>query len=191
MTLAFLAIAAMMRAQMSIGGEIGFGTSHTHQTGTSNNTFLIRPEVEYGLGGKFSIGLALGYEFESATGEGHSNTWTVQPFVRYTFLEIGAFSAFVDGVLDFSTSHTHQYKKMTNAMGGFIRPGICYSLTKHVSLEAHLGDGLFYSHIWNAGFEGELNVDGSIRYLPQDKLNTNKFGFNLISEICFGVSYDF
>ena len=191
MTLAFLAITTTVSAQVSIGGEIGFGTSHTHQTGSSDNTFFIRPEVEYGWGGKFSVGLALGYEYDGETDEGHSNTWSIQPFVRYTFLEIGAFSAFVDGALDFSTSHTHQHKKNTNAMGGFVRPGICYSLTKHISLEAHLGDGLYYSHIWNAGFEGELNTDGTVKYLPQDKQNTNRFGFKLLSEICFGVSYDF
>lgn len=191
MTLAFLAISTTMNAQISIGGEIGFDTSHTHQTGASDNTFFIRPEVEYGLGGKFSVGLALGYEYDDETDEGHNHTWSAQPFVRYTFLEIGAFSAFVDGALDFSTSHTHQYKNNTNAMGGFIRPGICYSLTRHISLEAHLGDGLYYSHIWNAGSKGELNADGTTKYLPQDKLNTNKFGFKLLSEICFGASYSF
>ena len=54
-----------------------------------------------------------------------------------------------------------------------------------------MGDGLYYSHVWNAGFEGETNADGTIKYLPQDKQNTNKFGFKLLSEICFGVSYDF
>ena len=191
MTLAFLAVATTMSAQVSIGGEVGLGTSHTKQTGSSDNTFFIRPEVEYGFNKKFSVGLALGYEYEGKTGGEHVNTWSIQPFVRRTFLEVGAFSAFVDGALDFSTSHTRQYKKNTNSIGAFIRPGICYSLTKHISLEAHLGDGLYYSHVWNAGFEGETNADGSAKYLPQDKLNTNKFGFKLLSEICFGVSYDF
>ena len=190
-TLAFLAITTTTNAQMSIGGEIGLGTSHTHQTGSSDNTFFIRPEMEYGLSTKLSVGLALGYEYKGETAEGHSNTWSVQPFVRHTFLEIGAFSAFVDGALDFSTSHTRQYKENTNAIGAFVRPGICYSLTRHFSLEAHLGDGLYYSHIWNAGFEGERHADGTTRYLPQDKQNTNKFGFKLLSEICFGISYDF
>ena len=191
MTLAFLAMATTMSAQVSIGGEIGLGTSHTKQTGSSENTFLIRPEMEYGINEKISVGLALGYEHEGQTGGEHVNTWSIQPFVRRTFLTAGAFSAFVDGALDFSTSHTHQYKKNTNSMGAFIRPGICYSLTRHISLEANLGDGLYYSHVWNAGFEGETNADGTIKYLPQDKQNTNKFGFKLLSEICFGVSYDF
>ena len=190
-TLTLLAITTAMRAQVSIGGEIGFDTSHTHQTGSSANTFLIRPELEYRLGDKFSVGFALGYEYESKTGNGHSNIWSIQPFVRYTFLESGAFSAFVDGALDFSTSHVHQHKKNTNSMGAFVRPGICYSLTKHISLEAHLGDGLYYSHIWNDSFDGETNADGTAKYLPQDKQSTNRFGFKLLSEICFGISYDF
>lgn len=190
-TLALLAITTAMSAQVSIGGEIGFGTSHTHQTGTSENTVFIKPEVEYELNDKFSLGLALGYEYEGETDEKHSNTWSIQPFVRYKFMEVGAFSAFVDGGLDFSTSHTHQYKKNTNSIGLFVKPGISYSLTKHISLEAHIGDGLYYSHLWNAGYEGELNGNGTPKYLPQDKRNTNKFGFNLLSEISFGVSYEF
>ena len=190
--LAFLAIVpATLSAQVSIGGEIGLGTSHTHQTHSSDDTFFIRPEVEYGWGGRFSVGLALGYEYEGKTDEGHSNIWSIQPFVRYKFLESGAFSAFVDGALDFSTAHTRQYKKNTNSAGAFVRPGISYSLTKHISLEAHLGDGLYYSHIWNAGFEGASSADGTTRYFPQEKQDINKFGFKLLSEICFGVSYDF
>lgn len=191
LTLVTFALVATINAQVSIGGEIGFGTAHTHQTGSSDNSFFIKPEVEYELNDKFSLGLTLAYEYEGKTDEEHTNVWSIQPFLRYTFLEIGSFTAFVDGILNFSTAHTHQYKKNTNSAGVLIRPGIGYRLTKHISLDAHLGDGLYYSHVWNAGFEGDLNVDGTIRHKPQEKKNTNKFGFKLLSEICFGIAYDF
>ena len=188
--LTMLSAATTMSAQVALGGEIGFGSAHTHQTNVSDHNIFVRPEIEFGLSNKFSIGVALGYEHDDQTGEMASNIWSIQPFVRYFFLQVGAFSAFVDGTLDYSTAHTHQYKKNTNAIGAFVRPGISYRLTKHVSLEAHLGDGLYYNHTWNEGFKGEVNADGTVKYLPQERRNTNKYGFKLLSEICFGVSYD-
>ncbi len=185
MTLAAVAVAATMNAQVWVGGELGFTNDHTCATGVSTKAFFVKPEIGYNLQDNLAVAVALGYQYNGTTGSTHINTWSINPYVRYSFVKVGNFSAFLDGGLNYSTSHTKGYKKNTNAFGVFVNPGIAYNVSDKVTLAAHLGRGLYFNHSWNASFDGDSN------YPAQASSHSNHWGLELLNGISFSAYYNF
>ena len=115
----------------------------------------------------------------------HVNTWAINPYLRYTFVKVGNFSAFLDGGIEFASQHAKGYKKNLSTFGVSVKPGIAYNVSDKVTLVAHLGDGLYYAHKWNKSFEGDT------KYAVQPSNNWNKFGFQLLNGVSFGAYYNF
>lgn len=170
MTLAAVAVAATMNAQTWVGGSLGFSTSHTNGAEKNVKHFSIAPEVGYNLNDQWAVAVALEYTHHN----GVSNTWSVKPYARYTFLKAGDFSFFADGGLDYSTTHTNGVENNANSFGVFVIPGISYAISEKVGLVAQLGEGLTYTHSWT-----------------KDSYRKNRLALDLSNVITFGAYYNF
>ena len=175
--MAVMAVAALSaNAQTWVGGELGFTSSHVNGAGTSKE-FSIKPEVGFGLNEKFDVAIALGYTYSSdklknqlGGGKFSTNTFEVSPYVRYKFVKAGNFFAFVDGGLEYATTHYNGVSKNENEFGVYVQPGIAYSVSNKVTLVSHLGEGLYYNHQW-----------------MKEVYHQNNVGFRLFNGITFGA----
>ncbi len=180
MTLAAVAVAATMNAQVWVGGELGFTGSHVNGIDNTEKTFTIAPEIGYNLDDNFAVAIKLGYGYASTQDLGalgrHSNvnSYIINPYARYTFAKAGNFSAFVDGGVNYSTIHVQGADKNINQFGASVVPGIAYAVSNKVTLVSHLGEGLYIKHSW-----------------IKDAIRTNDYGFNLFNGISFGAYYNF
>ena len=55
LSLAALALAATVKAQVWIGGEVGFTTNHTNGSDHTAIELTIAPDIGYSLSGNFSV----------------------------------------------------------------------------------------------------------------------------------------
>ena len=202
MTLAAVAVAATMNAQVWVGGEIGFNADKTtvKNNGVSNdvttNNFTIAPEIGYNLNEKWAVAMKIGFVhsedngviksmIENAgfpvNGKAMTNAFSINPYARYTFFKAGNFSAFVDGGISYSTVHINNMSDVMNNINSFgvaINPGISYAVSEKVGLVAHLGDLSF-----NTSWTKAKNVD--------IKVTDNKFNVSFWNAISFGAYYNF
>ena len=175
--MAVMAVAALSaNAQVWVGGEVGFTSSHVNGLGTSKE-FTIKPEVGYSLSEKFDVAIALGYDYSSDKlnknlgGSKYStNSFEISPYVRYKFVKAGNFFAFVDGGLGYATTHYQGISNNENKFGVYVVPGIAYSVSNKVTLVSHLGEGLYYNHAW-----------------MKEAYHENNVGFRLFNGITFGA----
>lgn len=185
MMIAVLAVAALSaNAQMWVGGSIGFSTDKTKAEDievSSGTNVDLSPEVGYNLNEKWAVGMALSYGHYSAktytyAGEsvsGMANQFSIRPFVRYTYVKVGNFSAFCDGLLTYGTAHIQGMDNNFNESSVGIAPGISYAISPKISLVAILG-GMSYEHDWY-----KVNDNVTIK--------TNKFNFGISNAIRFGA----
>ena len=202
MTLAAAVIAVSANAQIWVGGEVGFTTDKTtvKQNGISvdekTNNFTLTPEVGYNLSENWAIAIRLGFAHNEDNGAvkamiesaGYptgakvmTNSFAVNPYVRYTFLKAGNFTAFADGGLGYGFIHVSSLSKDINNINSFgigINPGITYAVSPKVGLVAHIGD-LSYNY-WSCKAK---NVDA--------KVNKGTFNIGVWNAISFGAYYNF
>ena len=128
---ALFAISA--NAQVFIGGQAGF----TRDSNDEETYLSIVPEVGYTFNDNWTIGLGIGYTYYKNNG-GSTGLFQLDPYVRYSFLEVGPAKLFVDGGLNFGFP-----KDGDTQVNLAIRPGVAIPLSDHVSFVGHLG-GLGY-----------------------------------------------
>lgn len=180
MTLAAVAVAATMNAQVWVGGELGFAASHVNGSDNTDKTLTIAPEIGYNLSDNWSVAVALGYSYASSQAIANLgsfdnvNTYAIKPYARYTFVKSGNFSAFVDGGINYATIHVKGADNNFNQFGVSVVPGLAYAVSDKVTLVSHLGSGLYYNHTW-----------------MKDFAHVNDYGLNLFNGISFGAYYNF
>ena len=174
MTLAAVAVAATMNAQVYLGGGVGFQTSS--YDGNSETYFTILPEIGYNLDENWAVGLTVGYGESKVKEKGESEkvkTFKIAPYARYTFVKFDKVNLFVDGTVGYQNENYAGVK--TNTFGVGLKPGVAVNLNDKLSFVAHVGF---------LGYENE-KVKG-------DDKSTNSFGLNLNgSNLSFGVYYNF
>ena len=182
LSLAALALAATVKAQVWIGGEVGFTTNHTNGSDHSAIELNIAPDIGYTLSDNCSVAFALGYSHTSnvdgskygMTGMTLSNVnaFSINPYTCYTFVKAGNFAFFVISGLKFRIAHAQGIENNFNQFSVTVIPAVAYSVSDKVTLASHIGDGLYYNHTW-----------------MKDVARSNKFGFNLFHGISFGAYY--
>ena len=175
MTLAAVAMAATMNAQVYVGGSLGFGSV---KHGDSESTYKIIPEIGYNLNDQWAVGVKVGYQKGDASfGNGEKSisqdvtteTFSVSPYARYTFLNTDMVNLFVDGGVDFQSVKDHG-----TVFGVGLRPGVALKASDKVSFVAHFG------------FVGYEN------FSPKgDGDSSNAFGLDLSNNVSFGIYYNF
>jgi hypothetical protein len=127
LTLALVLTTVVASAQWYVGGGLGFS-----KQGDATNINL-KPEAGYKINDAWTVGA----EVELDWVKDGDTALTLTPYVRYTVLTAGEFSAYAEGYVDFKTMDAE-------GMGLGIRPVIAYNLTENWTIAAKLGKGLYY-----------------------------------------------
>ena len=198
MTLAAVAVAATMNAQVYLGGALGLGFENKlmKEDGSGDATgmvFAIKPEIGYNLNEKSAVGIVLGFGVTNNSNEmisrgdsfaelveGNTKTdksaiqFEVAPYFRYKFLQFEKVDLFIDAQVGFTYTKLDNWNNTTFGIG--VRPGIAYTPTEKISLVAKLGNGLFFQSSKNKGQDAR-----------------SKFGLegNTLGALEFGMYYNF
>lgn len=178
MTLAAVAVAATMNAQVYVGG--GIGLQSTSQDGNTNSSVTLMPEIGYNLNEDWAVGVAFGYSEDKKTKEIENvevsvkdKKFVVNPYVRYTFAKLGSVNVFVDGGLEYV--HYDNAGAKNNTFGIGVRPGVAVNLNDKLSFVSHFG--------WLGYSNSKDDYEGAKA--------ANTFGFDLNSKVSFGLYYNF
>ena len=164
-TLAVIFCVATVSAQESkmwVGGTVGLWSSKV-KGGDSKLSFKVAPEVGYILNDDIAVGVRLGAahsyseDLRFADAEGFSsvasNIYTVNPFVRYSFLKGAMGAMFVDGGI--AWSHMNECGGEDNKGDRYelgFRPGLALNVSEKVSLIGKFGF-LGYQHTKSGDFK--------------------------------------
>ena len=160
-------------AQFWMGGSVGLNfikPDYSHSDVIT--TLTIAPEVGYKINDKWDVAVALNESFIATDGEFY-NSFSFEPYARYTFAKTGIASFFVDGGFGVGATGFEGDEFFDNSRFNFylgFRPGVNISLSPKVGIVAKLG------------FIGYEFVDDAY----------HSFGINLNnSPLTFGMYYNF
>jgi len=176
-------------AQMWVGGSLGFGHKASETEGQVDknfnskhdyNSLSFSPEIGYDLNDRWSVAVGLEYahsvsEYESifeSTSTTTTNSFSIEPYVRYHALKWGKLGLFVDGGVSYGFSHINGSGDTSNDFAVFVSPGLSYRLNDRFVLVSHIS-GLKYTHSW---------------YDEADN-NSDVFNFGLSSSLSLGVYF--
>ena len=129
-----LAAAFSANAQWYVGGSLHFGTDQTvNANGEDAALIQIAPEVGYWISDKLAVGGAV--SFDNSLGVTFVE---IMPYVRYSLLEMGPVSLFLDGQLGFAYVSGGGESNFGFAGVG-VAPGIAIPVGDHLSFVGHLG----------------------------------------------------
>jgi len=212
MTLAAVAVAATMNAQLYVGGTLGFTSTNnktectvngvTQSTELTTTNFDFGPEVGYKLNDKMAVGLALTFGYTSQETAKNPDTkdkttnFAIKPYFRYTFVQFGKVGLFADGQIGIETGKTTREVNTNGATtstdiktSGFsiaIVPGVSYQASDKISVVAKLGNGLGF---WNTKTTTPTNLGGQTVDIDR---TANTFGLNLNSlNLAVSLYYNF
>lgn len=164
-----LVSAVAAKAQVYVGGELGFWHNNDEPKSTS---FRIAPEVGYNFNENWAVGAVLGIEYQKV-GDNKATTFGISPYARYTYFQSGIVSLFVDGGVDFAGVHADD--ETYTAFGIGFKPGVALNVTDNVSFVAHFG------------FLGYQTSDDEI-----SEFVNKGFGFDFSgNKLSFGFNYKF
>ena len=140
------------KAQLYVGGEIGF----TRNSDADRTYVSIFPEVGYSINDSWAFGASIGFLAENIGGI-KTNLFQINPYARFSFLEIGDAKLFVDGGIGLG------FPKDGDAQISVgVYPGIAIPLSDHVSFVGHLG-GIDYditNKVFGIGVTGNAFTAG-------------------------------
>lgn len=155
--------------------------------------FKIMPEIGYTLTENVGLGISLGYGQDkidagrdsetglSVNGKVDFQTFTVAPFVRYTYLRSGIVGLFVDGTI----GYTYGKDKSKNKLGE-------KTDVKYNSYEAGFRPGVSLNASSRVAFIAKVGFLGYQYTKAGDNNKYNKYGLDLdLSNVQFGVNVYF
>lgn len=186
-----LGVATASKAQdannMWVGGTVGLWSSKT--TGSDGQlSFKVMPEFGYILSENTAVGVSLGgahthggdklkFDGETLNAKSSVNTYTISPFLRYTFLKGEMGSLFFDAGAAYNRSKiTNGGARYEGLEVGF-RPGVAVSVSSKIAIIGKFGFlGWQYDHAKIGGI----------------KTHSNNFGFDFdMSNIQLGMNLRF
>ena len=154
MALALMAFTA--KAQLYVGGSLGLN-SVANPGGAATAVINIVPEVGYNLNDNMAVGGVIGWS-NDGTVEGFLNDsgFSVMPYFRYFFYEMGSVRVFADAQLQLLfVTNANNNPATTSSFGVGVAPGIAIPVTDHLSFVGHLGSVGYY----NGAFGVNLNLN--------------------------------
>lgn len=144
MTLAVAVTAMSASAQVYVGGNFGV-SSHKVEGNDTKTEYSVLPEVGYNFNNSWAVGTTVGFGKGNPMNNGNEatlrNYFTVQPYVRYTFVHSKYVNVFTD--LGFGYAHYNHADASVpasiNAWEAGFRPGVAVNLSKKLSFVAHVG----------------------------------------------------
>lgn len=169
MAISIALVSLTASAQVYVGGEVGLWRNDN----ADRTSFSLVPEVGYNLSDKWALGLQIGYGHISVD-DVSANGFTVSPYVRWSALEFGPVTLFLDGGFGFNTYKVEESDGQNGWQIG-VQPGVKVALHKNIDFVAH------------AGFLGYRDSDDGRVAFGEDG-----FGFKLSSQdLTFGLLFNF
>ena len=161
-----IGIAALVLGTQKVNAQwyVGGGLGYSEQNMTSLLHFS--PEVGYSFNPHWTVGLGTSFQRIYMTSyndvqatyiNNRFDYWFLNPYVRFTFLNIDKLSFFVDAAGSFDVNHGFD----VNYLG--FRPGLSYQLTDHFTAVAHIGFIGSYHQTFKAE-AGLNNLEFSLYY---------------------------
>ena len=160
-----------VNAQAWMGGSVKFNRAKANEDANASFEYGIAPEIGYTIAPKWDIALALGYqgayEKDALDVKHYTNMITVNPYVRYTVVELGKVGFFIDG--GFAWNHgvdkvkaegVDDVKFKTNEYWFGFKPGIKFAASDKITFAAHIGS-FGYDKVEDGASNFGLNVDNS------------------------------
>ena len=145
-----------------IGGKLGYW--HDKTEGVKTDSFSIAPEAGYDFNKRWSVGVALGYEYLKVKDGGSANVFTASPYARYKYYNKGILSLFLDGGVGFACCDHEGFQ-------AGITPGLSVKINEHFSFLTQVGFLGYRKDYFNGGsgeaFGLKLLVRSEIRILLQ------------------------
>lgn len=113
-----------------IGGKLGYW--HDKTEGVKTDSFSIAPEAGYDFNKRWSVGVALGYEYLKVKDGGSANVFTASPYARYKYYNKGILSLFLDGGVGFACCDHEGFQ-------AGITPGLSVKINEHFSFLTQVG----------------------------------------------------
>ena len=166
-----------VNAQAWMGGSVKFNRAKANEDANASFEYGIAPEIGYTIAPKWDIALALGYDGsykkDASDIKHYTNMISVNPYARYTVVELGKVGFFIDG--GFAWNHgvdkvkaegVDDVKFKTNEYWFGFKPGIKFAASDKITFAAHIGSfGYDYLSSDNELEDGAsnfgLNVDNS------------------------------
>lgn len=157
MMVAVMAMASLAAsAQVYVGGGLGLNFTKAHTGADSETTFTISPEVGYEFNEKWSAGIQLGLTTSS-----ENTAFSLAPYARYTFADLGNVAFFCDGGIDFIAYGSGN----GTGFGIGVRPGVAFKASEKISFEAKLGYIGYNSNSEKAGGASNFGINAGTEAL--------------------------
>ena len=125
-----------------IGGKLGYW--HDKTEGVKTDSFSIAPEAGYDFNKRWSVGVALGYEYLKVKDGGSANVFTASPYARYKYYNKGILSLFLDGGVGFACCDHEGFQ-------AGITPGLSVKINEHFSFLTLVGFLGYRKDYFNGG----------------------------------------
>ena len=125
-----------------IGGKLGYW--HDKTEGVKTDSFSIAPEAGYDFNKRWSVGVALGYEYLKVKDGGSANVFTASPYARYKYYNKGILSLFLDGGVGFACCDHEGFQ-------AGITPGLSVKINEHFSFLTQVGFLGYRKDYFNGG----------------------------------------
>ena len=156
-------------AQVWMGGSVNFNRTKANEDANASFKYGIAPEIGFTIAPKWDIALALGYQGayeKDADTKYYTNMISVNPYARYTVVELGKVGFFIDG--GFAWNHgvnrvKNDYvdtKVKSNEYWFGLKPGIKFVANEKLTFAAHIGS-FGYNKIEDGESNFGLNVDNT------------------------------
>ena len=161
----FAAVTKNAQNEMYVGGTLNF---QTKANAANKSVMTIAPEIGMSLNEQFGVGAIFSY----TASQDVSNSFRINPYLRYNALEIGKVKVFVDGGVYYS-NFKPEGGDSDSAFGLNVTPGIAYNVTDHISIVAHANP------VFNLDITSPAVGDSrtSVNLLRTFNVNTFNFGF--------------
>lgn len=138
-------IGVAAHAQFYVGGQVGI----YHDTGAEMGALTVLPEAGYCLNENMAVGAVVGFTSSWINDVSNDGSFTLQPYFRYSFLEMGPVKFFVDAQLqlEFLSHHNLVTDTRNNDthFGLGVAPGLSIPLNDNLSFVGHLGQFGYYN----------------------------------------------
>lgn len=131
--IAVLTVSIANAQDFCIGGSVGFWNNNS----ADRTTVSIVPDIGYTLSSKWYLGIGVGYQYTKHESL-KINSFTLNPYARYSYFTAGKVRLFIDGTFGFSNDKQVGNKSETAWQVG-VKPGLIIGLTDRFSLAAHFG----------------------------------------------------
>ena len=153
-------------AQMWVGGAVGFNIEDP-DVGDKITSITIAPEIGYSLNEKWDLAAAFNFSHEKQ-GKIKDWGWTIEPYARYTFAEVGIAKFFVEGAVAYGSEEktiVNELTGKTSTADGWqfvvgVRPGIKVDVNDNLAVVTKLGI-LGYKYVNDIGKEFGANVNAN------------------------------